>query len=218
MVTGYTVTPCPFCGTRQEFLHLHTARPCMVRCGHCGAHGPTADTPDAAVEAWNSGVVAGRIVRDASMLANELRSRAARPDFVAPSVLRDIAVRLDQLVTKRNRLRLNCEVGSPDEQAARFHKFCMDHQSGIDGMCSPSCPLSSQSDQCHCLCHWMQLPADPSVAERKPLCERSANEVEVEAGDGRIRWCSVCTADCVLRGRDALVICSHSTAERGKEQ
>lgn len=53
MITGYKVVPCTFCGARQEYLHLHTKKPCIVRCGRCGAKGPEAETPDEAVAAWN---------------------------------------------------------------------------------------------------------------------------------------------------------------------
>ena len=53
MITGYNVVPCTFCGTRKEHLHLHTKKPCFVRCGRCGARGPTSRTPQWAVIAWN---------------------------------------------------------------------------------------------------------------------------------------------------------------------
>lgn len=37
MITGYKVRYCSFCGATQPYLHLHTEKPCFVRCGRCGA-------------------------------------------------------------------------------------------------------------------------------------------------------------------------------------
>lgn len=62
-MTGDTtgiVDACPWCGTKIAGLHLrrnaHTFRSTtyQVFCEACGAHGPDAETPEAAWEAWNS--------------------------------------------------------------------------------------------------------------------------------------------------------------------
>ncbi len=58
---------------------------------------------------------------------------------------------------------LNCEVGTADEQAQRFHKFCMEHQGYIVGMCNHNCPCIDSGDQCHCLCNWGQMPYPEGV-------------------------------------------------------
>lgn len=52
----------------------------------------------------------------------------------------------------------NCDVGTADEQAERFHAFCDGHSSGIGGMCDGNCPCIEGVDGCHCLCKWQQLP------------------------------------------------------------
>lgn len=56
MITGYKVRACSFCGAAQPFLHLRVEKPCVVRCGRCGAQGPESETPDEAVQAWNEHV------------------------------------------------------------------------------------------------------------------------------------------------------------------
>ncbi|MBP5510857.1 MAG: hypothetical protein J6Z49_08070 [Kiritimatiellae bacterium] len=52
----------------------------------------------------------------------------------------------------------NCDVGTAEEQAERFYKFCTEHFSAISNMCSPRCPCFDSDDQCHCLCKWEQMP------------------------------------------------------------
>ena len=52
----------------------------------------------------------------------------------------------------------NCDVGTAEEQAERFHSFCKTHQSGIQGMCSSQCPCKDCCDTCHCLTKWAQMP------------------------------------------------------------
>lgn len=59
----------------------------------------------------------------------------------------------------------NCDVGTTDGQAKRFYEFCMEHQSGIEGMCSPTCPCIGDHDKCHCLCKWMQMPCEEGGAK-----------------------------------------------------
>ena len=52
----------------------------------------------------------------------------------------------------------NCDVGTADEQAERFHAFCDGHSSGIGGMCDGNCPCFECVDGCYCLCKWAQIP------------------------------------------------------------
>ena len=52
----------------------------------------------------------------------------------------------------------NGEVGTPADQATRFHTFCQEHSSFIEGMCRPGCPFIKEPDKCHCLCKWLQMP------------------------------------------------------------
>lgn len=52
----------------------------------------------------------------------------------------------------------NCDVGTAEEHAQRFHDFCIRNSSSIDGMCDSKCPCISSPDKCHCLCKWAQMP------------------------------------------------------------
>ena len=55
MITGYKLERCPFCKAPQAYLHLRkSVRDIQVRCGKCGAEGPSAQTDEAAVEKWNT--------------------------------------------------------------------------------------------------------------------------------------------------------------------
>ena len=52
----------------------------------------------------------------------------------------------------------NCDVGTAEEQAKRFHSFCKKFQSDIQGMCSSQCPCISCYGMCHCITKWEQIP------------------------------------------------------------
>lgn len=56
----------------------------------------------------------------------------------------------------------NCDVGTAEEQAHRFHAFCSDNTSEIEGMCNSTCPCIDCGDKCHCLCVWSQMPFAPA--------------------------------------------------------
>lgn len=45
--------PCPFCGGKDISIINHTAMGYWASCGPCGAIGPTRQTEEEAVEAWN---------------------------------------------------------------------------------------------------------------------------------------------------------------------
>ena len=51
-----------------------------------------------------------------------------------------------------------CDVGTAEEQAQRFHDFCVGNSSGINGMCKPTCPCIVCYDRCQCLAKWAQMP------------------------------------------------------------
>ena len=51
-----------------------------------------------------------------------------------------------------------CDVGTAEEQAQRFHNFCVGNSSGINGMCKPTCPCIDCFDKCQCLTKWAQTP------------------------------------------------------------
>lgn len=59
----------------------------------------------------------------------------------------------------------NCDVGTADEQAKRFHSFCEKFQSRIQGMCSPQCPCKDCCDKCQCLIKWAQTPYEEGGAK-----------------------------------------------------
>lgn len=51
----------------------------------------------------------------------------------------------------------NCDVGTPAEQADRFHRDCRAHRTFFTE-CSASCPFTSAPDINHCQSGWAQLP------------------------------------------------------------
>ena len=59
----------------------------------------------------------------------------------------------------------NCDVGTAEEQAQRFYKFCMVNSSAIQGMCNSNCPCIDSGDKCHCLTKWAQLPYESEAAD-----------------------------------------------------
>lgn len=52
----------------------------------------------------------------------------------------------------------NCDVGTAEEQAQRFHQFCMARQSPNTGVCVLTCPCGGLPDKCHCMAKWAQMP------------------------------------------------------------
>jgi Lar family restriction alleviation protein len=61
--------PCPFCGVSDCLtMPSHAARK-WVQCNniHCQAEGPVADTPELAIESWNTRAIA----RDSATLSGE---------------------------------------------------------------------------------------------------------------------------------------------------
>lgn len=59
----------------------------------------------------------------------------------------------------------NCDVGTAEEQAQRFYKFCMANSSAIRGMCDSKCPCIDSGDKCHCLTKWAQMPYEEGDAK-----------------------------------------------------
>ena len=53
----------------------------------------------------------------------------------------------------------NCDVGTAEEQAKRFHEFCHAHRT-FDTACSDDCPFKDAPDINHCQSGWGQLPYD----------------------------------------------------------
>lgn len=96
-------------------------------------------------------------MNELKQLAKELRDRAARPDFVAPSVLKDVAERIEA-VTKRNRLR-NCDVGTHSELSDRYYKFCVSHRNKGKGC--EDCPAFTR----RCGFKWMLMPYESEEAK-----------------------------------------------------
>ena len=58
----------------------------------------------------------------------------------------------------------NCDVGTPAEQAERFHRYCRAHRTFFTE-CSASCPFTSAPDINHCQSGWAQLPYAPAAKE-----------------------------------------------------
>ena len=59
----------------------------------------------------------------------------------------------------------NCDVGTAEEQADRFHSFCNKRQSGIQGLCSQQCPCILCCSMSQCLTKWAQMPYEEGVAK-----------------------------------------------------
>lgn len=59
----------------------------------------------------------------------------------------------------------NCDVGTAEEQADRFFRFCNGHQGQIEGMCDPLCPCVGEVDMCHCLTKWANMPYEAAQEE-----------------------------------------------------
>ena len=51
----------------------------------------------------------------------------------------------------------NCDVGTPEDQAQRFHAFCHNNRTFYTA-CSDDCPFKDMPDINHCMCGWGQLP------------------------------------------------------------
>lgn len=59
--------------------------------------------------------------------------------------------------------RRNCEVGTPEEQAERFRKFCLDNmkKGGEDFRCHKNCPAKNYINGWgipYCQLKWAQMP------------------------------------------------------------
>lgn len=74
---------------------------------------------------------------------------------IPPAELARVISILEQAVDIKPR---NCDMGTAEEQANRFHNFCVSNSGSIDGMCSSTCPCIASPDKCHCLCKWSQMP------------------------------------------------------------
>lgn len=76
---------------------------------------------------------------------------------------------LEYEIVKANKILakppLNCEVGTAEEQANRFHNFCVSNSGRIDGMCDRKCPCIASPDKCHCLCKWSHMPYEEGGAK-----------------------------------------------------
>ena len=96
-------------------------------------------------------------------------SRAA--DRALRGYQKDYPDDVDTIITEDRksaiRSRRNCDVGTPDERAERFYKFCRSRTSVIKGMCDPTCPCIGCVDLCHCFARWMAMPYEKGAADEK---------------------------------------------------
>jgi Lar family restriction alleviation protein len=76
--------PCPFCSSNEVFMSQAVQGSCWVVCEnrHCGASGPTKQTPAEASAAWNSRALVG--TGDASGAWPTDVPRSMRPEAVLP--------------------------------------------------------------------------------------------------------------------------------------
>ena len=85
-------------------------------------------------------------------------------DSIEPSEISQAQYHIDKAGEAYEEPLRNCDVGTAEEQAERFHSFCKTHQSGIQGMCSSQCPCKDCCDTCHCLTKWSQMPYEEGGA------------------------------------------------------
>lgn len=58
-----------------------------------------------------------------------------------------------------------CDIGTAEEQEARFDKVCMNY-SGRDGLCDQKCPMFARHAQGHsCMFEWAQMPYESEVGK-----------------------------------------------------
>ena len=77
----------------------------------------------------------------------------------------DVNGAYNEVITALSAPPRNCDVGTSEEQAERFHSFCEKFQSGIQGMCSTLCPCKYCCDKCHCLVKWSQMQYEEGGAK-----------------------------------------------------
>ena len=58
--------------------------------------------------------------------------------------------------------RRNCDVGTPEEQAERFHRQCFEHHTG---RCSPHCRTLPAKTRQECALKWAQMPYESEMME-----------------------------------------------------
>lgn len=114
-----------------------------------------------ALEAMREPVTACHAVGDAAALrqavikALTLFQVCTWPSSVSLDGVAEVIHEIDSVLDKPPR---QCNMGTPDEQAQRFHDFCAGNSSGINGMCKPTCPCIDCFDKCQCFAKWAQMP------------------------------------------------------------
>ena len=56
----------------------------------------------------------------------------------------------------------NCDVGTAEEQASRFNKNCLCHNTG---QCSSHCEFANAKSKAECVLRWAQMPHESEVAK-----------------------------------------------------
>lgn len=86
------LSPCPFCG-EDEALSLHSCGGHRVSCQICFMDGPTADTPEDALEAWNTRLEIAEVEREACIaILEDLRPKNDRGDWTEYAQGRDAVI------------------------------------------------------------------------------------------------------------------------------
>lgn len=104
------------------------------------------------------------MIRDALVKAETLLAIATYDDGV---IIEEVNKIRDEIKNALSAPPRNCDIGTADEQAQRFHEFCKRNQSPIQGMCSSSCPCKHQPDMCHCYAAWSQMPYKKGEADEQ---------------------------------------------------
>ena len=113
----------------------------------------------------NKMMVMRRALRDVSRVAEEMTRGTMTGESVDRKTVDAWAMRLCEIISRDLATPLrNCDVGTAEEQAERFRKFCkMDY---ISEDCPDDCPLYRKDySTSHCPFAWAQMPYEEGGAK-----------------------------------------------------
>lgn len=168
--------PCPFCGGTTEVITDEQGY-YGVSCIHCDYTSERYEQSIYAIAAHNSvcravEAAAKQSVTDCNHLGNADKMREAldsiynkletldvEADSYADEVIASVKSDIVDALSAPPR---NCDVGTSEEQAERFHAFCKSNKQPGDVYSCDSCRLNSIED---CELAWAQMPYEEGDAE-----------------------------------------------------
>jgi len=95
-------------------------------------------------------------LRDVSRIAEEMTRGTMTGESVDRKTVDAWAKRLCEIISRDLAIPLrNCDVGTAEEQAERFHHQCFEYQTG---RCSPHCGTLPAETRQKCALKWAQMP------------------------------------------------------------